>query len=428
MPNGLFRDEMLAAHRGEWLGTIRLRAPHLGWIFFGTGMVAVAAILALLIAGHYTRRERVTGTLVPSTGLLTVIPVDPGVITRVLAREGDTVRAGQPLLEISGAQDAVALGNAQAAIAAQLRIKRTGLQADLSDQQNLARLQEQDLRARLSMLHGQIAQMDQQIALQQQRADSAMALYQQWSQAARTGVISKVQALQQHDTALQNIAQVKALKGQALQLRQQAGELQGQLAQLPPQAANKRHATERALADVVQSMAQNAVQSAVVLRSPADGTVANVLVHPGQAIAAQQPLATVLPTGATLQAELWVPSQAIGFVHTGEPVVMRYRAYPYQKFGQHMGHVSEVSRSAISPKELSQWLGQDVKEPRYRVEVTLDSQKILAYGRSEALRPGMALDADVLLDRRRLLEWVFEPLYGFTRALHPGESTQGGAR
>lgn len=128
---------MLAAHRGEWLGTIRLQAPHLGWAFFGTGILAITAILALLIAGHYTRHERVTGTLVPSTGLLTVIPVDPGVITRVLAREGDTVHAGQPLLEISGAQDAVSLGNAQAAIAAQLRIKRTGLQADLNAQQDL---------------------------------------------------------------------------------------------------------------------------------------------------------------------------------------------------------------------------------------------------------------------------------------------------
>lgn len=402
----------MVTRQDHWLGAIRLQAPRLGWVCAGAGLLAITAIVSLLFGGHYTRHTQVDGTLVPSRGLLTVTPATPGVVTRVLVHENEPVSAGQPLLEISVEQDSAALGDTHAAIADQLQFKRERLLADLQEQQQLAQLQEQDLRERLVMLHGQIAQMDQQMVLQKQRADSASALYEQWSKLGDSGVVSRLQLLQQHDAALQNMVELKQINGQELQLRQQAAQLQGELDQLPATSAGKRNATERQLADTAQALSQNAAQRAVVLRAPADGNVANVLVHPGQAVTAQQSMLTVLPARSALLAELWLPTQAIGFVHPGAPVVIRYPAYPYQKFGQHLGRVCEVSRSAVSAAVLSQLLGQDIKEPRYRVQVTLDRQSVLAYGRAEPLKPGMLLDADVLLDRRRLLEWVIEPLSG----------------
>ncbi|MFZ0870192.1 MAG: hypothetical protein WAM90_05630 [Rhodanobacter sp.] len=58
-------------------------------------------------------------------------------------------------------------------------------------------------------------------------------------------------------------------------------------------------------------------------------------------------------------------------------------------------------------------MGQEPpKEALYRVDVILASQTINTYGRKEALKPSMALDADLLLDDRRVIEWIFEPLYG----------------
>lgn len=232
MSEALFREEVLLAQRGEWLGSIRLQAPRLGWAFFGIGFLVVAAILGLLLGGHYTRHEQVAGTLVPSSGLLTITPIAAGIATRVQVREGDVVHAGQPLVEISGEQVSASLGDTDAAVAAQLQIKRNRLQADLGDQQRLADLQAQDLRSRLVLLHEQIAQIQQQVALQRQRANSAMALYDQWAKVGNTGVVSQLQVLQQHDTALQNLTQLKELNGQAFQLRQQAEQLQGQLEQL----------------------------------------------------------------------------------------------------------------------------------------------------------------------------------------------------
>ncbi|CAM5428875.1 hypothetical protein RLIN73S_04377 [Rhodanobacter lindaniclasticus] len=59
-------------------------------------------------------------------------------------------------------------------------------------------------------------------------------------------------------------------------------------------------------------------------------------------------------------------------------------------------------------------------QPMYRVQVASDSQHVLAYGKQEPVKPGMALEADVLIDRRRLIEWVFEPLYGMAHHLAGG--------
>ncbi len=49
-------------------------------------------------------------------------------------------------------------------------------------------------------------------------------------------------------------------------------------------------------------------------------------------------------------------------------------------------------------------------EPMYRITVQLQRQSVEAYGQDQTLSPGMLLEADVLLERRRLIEWIFEPL------------------
>ncbi|HET7266479.1 MAG TPA: hypothetical protein VFJ15_00055 [Oleiagrimonas sp.] len=117
-----------------------------------------------------------------------------------------------------------------------------------------------------------------------------------------------------------------------------------------------------------------------------------------------------------LEAQLLVPSGAIGFVHKGTPVVLHYQAFPYQKFGAQRGKVLQVSRSALTTTAVSALLGQPAPpKPLYRVEVKLARQTIKAYGEPQALMPGMTVDADLLLDRRRMIEWIFEPLYGIAR-------------
>jgi membrane fusion protein len=87
----------------------------------------------------------------------------------------------------------------------------------------------------------------------------------------------------------------------------------------------------------------------------------------------------------------------------GQTVLLRYQAFAYQKFGLQTGHVKEVSAAALPMTSGN--------EPSYRIRVQLDRQAIEAYGSHHPLRAGMAIDASVQLDRRRLFEWLLDPLY-----------------
>jgi membrane fusion protein len=149
----------------------------------------------------------------------------------------------------------------------------------------------------------------------------------------------------------------------------------------------------------------------VELRAPVDGTVTAVLAEVGQSVSAAAAVAALLPTGALLQAELFAPSSAIGLLQVGQSVRMRFDAYPYQRFGHRDGQVLQVSRTPLAAAELAALalpaLGG--AEPMFRVRVAIAD---LADG--PALGPGMRLQSDVQLERRRLIEWLFAPAFGLT--------------
>lgn len=411
----LFRPQALEAQRRAALGRIQVNTPLAHWAISGFVIAFIGVLLLFLCLGHYTRRATVTGSLVPSAGLLTLSAASVGRVMRVDVHEGQHVARGQVLAEFDNPLDSAALGNTQAFITAQLQRERTGLRQDLGTQQALAASQAQTLRATIASLQAQVTQIRGQLVLQRQEATSMQQLLMRITPLARKGDISDFDLQQQQANALNAQLQVKVLRRQLLTTQQQRAQSEQQLAQIPLNLAAQQTATHDKLAEIEQALANNEAQRAWVLRAPRAGVVSTLLLKPGQTVTAGQSLLAVLPAGSTLEAQLLVPSQAIGFVRSGQRVVLRYQAFPYQKFGLHEGIVTQVSRSALSPQEVSGLMGQHVTVPLYRVMVRLGQQTVNAYGKPVGLLPGMALHADILLDRRRLIDWVLEPLYGFGR-------------
>jgi membrane fusion protein len=126
-------------------------------------------------------------------------------------------------------------------------------------------------------------------------------------------------------------------------------------------------------------------------------------------VAADVPLLTILPEGSALHAELLVPTRAIGFVRPGQEVSLRYEAFPYERFGQYRGTVKSVGKNVWTQGEK---LGPLViREPSYRIAVTVEQQQVQAGEQSLPLRSGMLVSADLLLEKRSLLEWLFQPIF-----------------
>jgi len=172
--------------------------------------------------------------------------------------------------------------------------------------------------------------------------------------------------------------------------------------------ANNAAAIDRQISEIEQQLTEMDSRREVAITAPADGNVTTILAEAGQAAVPGTPLLSILPAGAELEAYLLVPTRAAGFIRPAQTVALRYQAFPYQRFGHSLGEVREVGRTIIQPNETNSPV--QVQEPVYRVTVHVPSQHVAAYGQSLALRSGMLLDADVWIDRRPLIQWIFDPL------------------
>jgi membrane fusion protein len=253
-------------------------------------------------------------------------------------------------------------------------------------------------------------QVEAEIAAQVRRT----ALADQGLERARTlegiGFLAAAAADREGEAALEQRSRLESLERSRLALARELSAIafEADAARFRAQAQLAAIDMQRAATD--QERLERDLQFHASITAPSAGTVATVLVEPGQMVTAGTPLATLLPADATLEAHLFSPSRSIGFVHAGQDVLLRYLAYPHQKFGSQKARVIAVSRNPLPAAEMGFTPSDGTREPLYRIKVALDAQSISAYGRPEALQPGMQVEADILLDRRRLIEWIFEPL------------------
>jgi len=409
---GLFRQEVIDARRVGWLGGISLAQPLRLWLLTGAAIIAAGCVALFLTLGTYTRRSRVVGQLVPVQGMATVLSPATGVLTHVDVAEGGRTQAGDALAIVAIPRATVGEGDTSAALEARLQRRAEGLEQSQSAQQRLFDAQSEGLTGQLATARRELQQVEAEVATRREQVRLARETLQRLRQLESDRFVSELQIKQQEATILEYVGEMQVLQRQALSTRRMIAQLQQATSELPGQRQASEAAFHREQAQLEQEQVETQARGELAVVAPVSGIVATRLLKPGQAVQAGQPLVTVLPGSGVLEAELLTPSRAIGFIEPGDTVLLRYQAYPYQKFGHHEGRVSAISRSALSPGELGALLGNtQAGEPYYRITVQLSQQAVMAYGRSEPLKPGMLLEADILGERRRLIEWLLEPLY-----------------
>ena len=183
-------------------------------------------------------------------------------------------------------------------------------------------------------------------------------------------------------------------------LQQQRTQLLARLARLIIEILRSGVQWQLQWEGAVRPAPKSAPRRGTVVRAPVSGVVASVL--PRECIEDLQP-ADATATSRLL-AELWVDERSLDFMRKGAVVVIRYRAFPHQRFGRYSGRVLSRSLLAISANRATRLLGRPTDGPRFRVRVWLDQHSSIIDGRTEPLIPGMTLDADILLERQQLAE------------------------
>lgn len=403
----LFRPQALHSktdHLGSPIGSNN----RISWALTSFLVALLICVVTFLSVARYARKETVQGIITPPAGAVKVVSIRAGVVDEVLVREGQYVEAGQPLFKIS--YDATTdtgegLGRllAQAGVAEEVayRSQHQASLAGLVQQQAELDAKVQGYRRERERLAGDIALQEQRVELATQTVEATRSLFDRQ-------LIAAVQMRQREEALLAARQSLSALNRDRDQMTALLSQANAQGRSLAAQVTAKGAEAEGAEARFAERRAQVASETNGLLVAKRAGRIGALQARRGAPIAPGATLAMVLEEADQMDAELWVPSRAIGFIRPGDRVRLMYDSFPYQRFGVGRGAVREVGQAPVLPNELP--VPIQTNEGLYRVVVRLDARQVNAYGSAWRLTPGMRLAADVVLDERPLAVWLLDPI------------------
>lgn len=404
----LFRQEAIDAQREKLLGEVSIARPVPAWVFTTLALAFAALIIGFMFWGEYTRRERVEGFLALTVGAAPILTPEAGTLVDLMVKEGDAIAAGAPIARLSLERGTASGATSADLVQRELKQRVANLEAEKENVRLLAEQQKEQLRRRIDDLKKEMSQADAEIRLQTTRVASAREDFQRTQQLVKDGFVSDTALAAKRNEQLDQQVKLETLRRSRAAIERDLRSAQSDLPAVDLRARQQADQLMRERGELQQNLVQEETRRETVIQAPIAGTVTNIAVARGQSLAAAAPVATVLPAGSGLEAQLLVPTRAVGFVQAGNAVVLRYEAFPFQRFGQYRGTVHNVSRTVWSPGEK---VGpMTVREPVYRIDVELERQTVAAGGQEVPLRPGMLVNADILLEKRTVFEWIFEPV------------------
>lgn len=409
MSSSLFRKEALEHQKDRLFGDVILLQPLSITLLVAVVVLIVLMVISILFWGTYARKETVKGYLIPDKGIVKTFTQQPGTIGKIHIREGDSIKEGQPLVTILSERSIQGGSDVDTLLIKELNVTREHLIEKIAGEKSLHASETLRLENLIQALKKELTQLEESIKNQQDR----MASFENRVKAAKK--LSENNNLSQHDYQklyeefMGQKQQYQELLRKKVAEQNELAKAQTDLEQLPIRIQSSIRDIESRISEHKQKIAEIEGRRSIEIRAPIAGTITAIQSREGQQATQNTPLLAIIPQGAILQAELLIPSRAIGFIKEGQKVRIRYEAFPYRRFGIYEGVIVVISKHALLPNELSIPLG-DLKEPVYRVTINIDSQSVSAYGQAFPLQAGMMLEADIILDKQTLFSWILDPI------------------
>lgn len=405
----LFRQEAIEfqQHHRQW-GELALLQPLSTKIMTWFITIVVAVVLAFLFLGHYARKETVVGYLTPVAGTSKVFVPQQGTIKEIYVKEGQQIEKGQPLFAVETSQIAANGQDVNTTMLDTLESQQNLLTNQIAAEQERTKSEQERLTALIAGLETEISQLQAQIELQNEQIRVSDNLVSSVTGLRAKGFISELEFRQRELASLERKQKLNSLNQQLAARHNQLTETRYSLQQLPTVMAQKIQSLRSDLSTTEQRIAEINGRRAYIIRAGAVGRVSTLQATVGQFADPRRLQLEIVPSDSVLQAELFVPTRAIGFVRPGQKVKMKYEAFPYQKFGTYTGQIIKVSHTIVTSADASGPIA--LREPVYRVTASLERTDIDAYGEKIPLQADMLLSADIILEHRSLVGWLLDPL------------------
>ncbi len=422
--SNLFRRASLERQRQRFLGKVLLAGPaSTPYVVAAAGLI-LAVLIALTVVVQIPAKLHAPGVLLPVGGLTRVSAQEAGVVGDVLAKSGDMVVQGQPLMTLLVDRRLV-----DGAGSYETRAESVSRQRNLLDRIREEELKSHDsrleaLRVRRNTLRQRLQSLKERLANAKRQEDLAESEYRRLDSLAPAGYAAR--------------REVEAAELRLLQVRGTWQQLQAELNQTRFEATHvdqeldtERHAfLARDLSLVSDS--ERLRDRQVELRSlaqrtivaPVSGRLADVLVSAGEAISAGVAVASMHQPDSAMEARLYLSSLVAGRAQAGQETILKLPTFPSRQFGVLRGSIMELTSSPVDPRSVS--LVPNLAAPVYEARVRLHSQHMSAMGREWPLRPGLSIEGTIIESRRTLISWLLEPLIRGVGA--PEDGAEGGGR
>lgn len=366
------------------------------------------------------------GLIIPDGEAKIIQPLDTGVISKILVKEGDFVKEGQPLMEIDPATTEPELESVQKNLEdTLLEIKRLnattdGVEFDTTNEVSETALIQQNLynasisalknkveakRIDLSKNEDELNASKAELDAKKQILGSAMDKEQRMKNVLDViayddyqNIINEIKTLSTEVTKLNY--KIKELTSQRVQIQKEINAIEDEFkANNLEKLADKTKAANELKSNADQIIFRNTKQT---ITSPCDGYVDKLFIHTiGGVVTPAQELFAVTPVNTPLLIKATVLNQDIGFVKEGMNVSVKIDTFNFQKYGMIEGEVKTVSKNSIQDEKLG---------PVYEVYITPLTHTLKVEGNDENIRTGMSLTAEINVGKRRIIEFFIYPL------------------
>lgn len=372
-----------------------------------TYVIITLFIVTIIAAAVVTVPETVSGQfrLLPVDGADPIRARKDGVVSVLAAREGDTVPANGVLMVLNSASMADRFGDRRT-LETQKRAdaeRLTIVQSQYETRKRADASERRRLETRVRALERLVISRQQRLKLTRELADSALA-------GMRSGAVNRVEAARLdleastlNEEVLASTAELDDTHADLVRLTRD-GEARDLEYRESVRALNESIETAGIRIDALHNDLQNLTDAGFEIRSPCAGTILRLFVSgAGSVIREGEVLGEIGCSGRRLEAEFQVPQSGLSQVKAGQPVKLRYDAFPYQRYGVRFATVRWVGPGGVGA-------GAASDAASFRAVLDLSEDSIKVRGVPRPLLAGMQGRADVVVGRRSLVSYAFEPI------------------
>lgn len=384
------------------------------------------------------------GKLIPQSYVKIVQPAEAGIVKQILVKEGESVRAGQVLMQMD-TLITEADTKSLSADAARKRLSIHRIDAELTSQAfkieagdppDLALEIEAQYRANRTALSAALAEERARLIKAQQELAAAIQVKQKleatvphyreqdkaFEKLAKNGFAGSIMASDKKRERIEKEQELETQTHLIASAQASISQSQKRLAQIEADARQKLYAEKNDLTGQLDKLTQEVAKQAhrqalMELKASQDGIVKDLATHTaGTVVQPGTVMLTLVPKEDTLRAEVWVSNEDIGFVRPGQEVKLKLAPYPFQKYGMAYGKIETVSADAADQNSQ----GSNAVPPtdsngrpqplRYKALINLKAMHLTADSERFPLSAGMQTNAEILLGTRSVLEYLLSPV------------------